>query len=62
MVSVKGVLKELWWFKSTIIMIGAPILLAMMLPFYEDLGLTQKVCGSDLIISLLRNPSIKKYK
>jgi len=40
---VPGILKELWWFKSTIVMVATPILLSIMLPFYKEMGLTQQV-------------------
>ena len=53
MAGVKGVFKELWWFKSTIIMLSAPVLLSLMLPFYEQMGLTEKVLCSSLFIYFL---------
>ena len=53
MAGVKGVFKELWWFKSTIIMLAAPVLLSLMLPFYEQMGLTEKVLCSSLFIYFL---------
>lgn len=40
---ILGCLKEFWWFKGAFIMIATPILLAIMLPFYEEMGLSQQV-------------------
>ena len=40
---VLGCLKEFWWFKKAFIMVATPLLLTIMLPYYEQMGLTKPV-------------------
>lgn len=40
---IVGCLKEFWWFKRAFIMVATPLLLTIMLPYYEEMGLTKPV-------------------